>query len=105
MAQAFEIPLTPQAQVFSISLGGIPYQFTLMWRDSAAGGWFIDLADVDGNPIVSGIPLVTGVDLLGQYAYLGFQGRLTVVTSGNSTAVPTYQNLGTTSKLIFAVND
>jgi hypothetical protein len=103
MATSFEIPLTPQAQVFSITLGGIAYQFTLMWRDAPGGGWFIDIADVDGNPIVSGIPLVTGVDLLSQYAYLGFQGQLTVVTSGNSTDVPTYQNLGTTSKLIFTV--
>lgn len=101
MPQSFEIPLTPQAQVFSIALGGIPYQLTLMWRDAVNGGWFIDIADQNTNPIVSGIPLVTGVDLLAQYAYLGFPGSLTVETSGDPTAVPTFENLGTTSKLIF----
>jgi hypothetical protein len=105
MPQSFEIPLTPQAQVFSIALGGIPYQFTLMWRDAEMGGWFIDIADQNANPVVSGIPLVTGTDLLAQYAYLGFPGTLTVVTAGDPTAIPTYENLGTTSKLIFTVSE
>jgi hypothetical protein len=43
-----------------------------------------------GNlPIVNGIPLVTGVDLLAQYRYLGFSGRLWVQGADNPDDVPT----------------
>jgi hypothetical protein len=105
MAQAYEIPLTPQAQVFSITLAGVSYQFTLVWRDAPGGGWFLDIADQNSNPLVLGLPLVTGVDLLAQYPHLNFSGTLTVVTSGDTNAVPTYTNLGTASKLIFTVGE
>jgi Domain of unknown function (DUF6983) len=101
---AYEIPLTPQAQTFSISLNGTTYNLTLMWRSvDSLGGWVLDVADASNNPIVQGIPLVTGCDLLRQYRYLGFGGGLWVLTDGDATAIPTYTNLGQTSHLYFVV--
>ena len=97
--QSFEIPLTPVPQTFNVSLVGVLYQFTLQWRDPA--GWFLDIADSNGNAIVSGIPLVTGVDLLAPYGYLNFQFQLWVKTDA-ADAPPTYTNLGSTSHLYVA---
>lgn len=99
---AYEIPLSAQAQSFSISLAGVTYNLMLMWRQvDGFGGWVLDIADQSKTPILQGIPLVTGCDLLGQYGYLGFGGGLWVLTDGNSTAVPTYSNLGASSHLYF----
>lgn len=95
--QTFEIPLTPQPQNFNITLVGVEYQFSLAWRD-AAGGWFLDIADVSGNPLLSGVPLVTGVDLLAQYGYMAFGFELWVQTDA-ADAPPTFTNLGTESHL------
>jgi hypothetical protein len=103
MTQTFEIPLTPAAQTFLVTLVGVQYQFTLQWRDAEEGGWTLDIADSGGSPIVSGVPLVTGVDLLAQYQYLGIGGELWVQTDVDPAAVPTYDNLGTASHVYFVV--
>lgn len=95
----YEIPLSPTPQQFSIDLGGATYQLTVKYHDVEMGGWFVDIADSAGTPIVNGIPLVTGCDLLGQYAYLGFNGKLMVQTSNDPDAVPTWENLGSQSHL------
>ncbi|MGA4275570.1 phage baseplate plug family protein [Ralstonia nicotianae] len=100
--QTFEIPLTPVPQTFDVTLVGVGYQFTLQWRDTTNGGWILDIADSTGNPLVCGIPLVTGVDLLAQYAYLGFGCELWVQTDA-ADAPPTYTNLGTESHLYCVV--
>lgn len=97
--QTFEIPLTPAAQTFLITLAGVQYQMTLQWRDAVNnGGWVLDIADATGNAIVSGIPLVTGVNLLAPYKYAGFGVELWVQTDA-ADAVPTYANLGSASHL------
>ncbi|CBJ42544.1 phage baseplate plug protein [Ralstonia solanacearum] len=99
----FEIPLDPRPQTFSIWLVGVQYQFTLQWRDTTNGGWFLDIADRALNPIISGIPLVTGVDLLAQHKYLGLGFELWVQTDA-ADAPPTYNNLGIASHLYFVTN-
>lgn len=102
--QTFEIPLTPQAQTFFVTLAGVQYQFTLQYRNaSAGGGWVLDIADSSGNKILSGIPLVTGCNLLEQYAYIGFGGELWVQSDLDAGAVPTYENLGISSHVYFVV--
>jgi hypothetical protein len=91
----FEIPLqVGQPQVFAISLGQTPYQLTFRYRNVTNGGWVLDIADTNGNAIISGIPLVTGTNLLAQYAYLDFGGALWVQTTSDPDAVPTFENLG-----------
>lgn len=98
----YEIPLTPEAQSFHITLGGIDYSLRLLWNapDSV---WLLDLNDTNGTPILQGIPLVTGVDLLAQFAYLGLGGQLVAQTDNAPDAVPTVDNLGVTGRLYFVV--
>jgi hypothetical protein len=100
---AFEIPLSGQSQTFNIVLASVTYQLTLTWRNAGSCGWILDIADSSGNPLIQGIPLVTGADLLAQYRYLGFTGSLVVKTDADPDAVPTYDNLGSTSHLYFVV--
>ncbi|MHA6574564.1 phage baseplate plug family protein [Pseudomonas yamanorum] len=101
----FEIPLSPDPQTFSISLSGIDYRLTVQWRNADQAGWVLDIADTSANPIIQGIPLVTGVNLLEQYAYLGFAGVLWVQTTADPDAVPTFDNLGVGSHLYWWTSD
>ncbi len=103
MATVYEVPLSPQAQDFTINLGGVTYKVRLMWREAAAGGWFLDFADATGKAVLEGVPLVTGADLLAQYAHLGFTGSLVVQTDHDPDAIPTFANLGDLSHLYFVV--
>lgn len=98
----FQIPVQAGVpQTFQITLDGTAYTFTLQYRDDPAGqgGWVLDIADQYGNPIVQGIPLVTGINLLAQYAYLGFIGGLWAQTTSNPDAPPTFSNLGTDGQI------
>lgn len=94
-----EIPLTPNNQQFSISIGGQAFNMRVTWCDAA--GWILDLMDISGAALVSGIPLVTGTDLLGQYKHLGITGLLVVVVDSAAEEYPTKTNLGIGSHLYF----
>jgi len=101
----YEIPLSPTPQRFSVDLSGITYQLTVKYHDVEMGGWVVDVADAAGNDLVNGIPLVTGCDLLAQYEYLEFGGKLMVQTSNDPDAVPTWENLGEQSHLYWVVEE
>lgn len=93
MATVYEIPTSPNPQTFSITLNGILYRVTLRWN-SIAQLWFIDFADAAGSAILAGVPVVTGADLLAQYAYLNFGGKLFALTDNAPDLPPTFTNLG-----------
>lgn len=102
MATPFLIPLQPTNQNFAITLAGVQYQVTVRWND-ANQAWTLDIADSNGNAIVSGIAVVTGVDLLAPYKYLNFGGELIAQTTNDVDAVPNFSNLGSTGNLYFVV--
>jgi len=99
----YEIPLTPNAQRFYITLAGVQYQMQVAWRSNVEGGWFLDIYDAAGVAIVLGVPLVTGVDLLEPYPDLNFGGSLYAMTDGDPNTVPTFANLGTQSHVYFGI--
>lgn len=100
MTTAFEVPLTPQPQLFQIALAGTSYFIRIAWNTSMSA-WVLDLLDADRLPILNGVPLVTGLDLLAQYRYLGIPGSLVVQTDSDNDALPTFENLGINSHLFF----
>lgn len=104
MANYFEIPLSPEPQRFTITLGGVDYRLTVQYRKAGGAGWVLDIADASNQPLISGLPLVTGVDLLAQYRHLQFGGRLWVQGAENPDDVPTYDDLGIGSH-VFWVTD
>lgn len=99
---AYEFPLTPQAQRFSIELAGKQYQMRFAWN-SALGSWTFDLLGAGGLPLIQGAPLVTGADLFAQYRHLELGGSMVVQTDYDLNAVPTYENLGVTGRVYFLV--
>ncbi len=103
--QVWEIPLSPVAQRFAITLGGARLHVVVAWRNLGGAGWVLDLEDGEGVPLVSGLPLVTGSDLLAQHRHLGIPGGLFVQTDADPDAVPTYANLGRGSHLYFVQRD
>lgn len=96
----YEIPLSSTPQTFQISLVGVTYTLTTQWN-TFNNAWTLDIADINSNPIISGIPLITGVDLLAQYEYLGIGGSLQAQTDNDTDAVPTLDNLGVNGHLYF----
>lgn len=106
MATIYAIPLqTGAPQTFSVQLKGITYQLTLLYRnDSVSPGWFMDIADLAGDPILQGVPLVTGADLLGQYFYLDFGGGLFVQSNSDPDSPPSFESLGADGQLYWVVN-
>jgi hypothetical protein len=109
MTTYYEIPLSGAPQSFNVALptsGTDPttsgaYRMVLQYRAAAMGGWTIDLYDGVGNALVCGIPLVTGTDLLGQYVYLNLGGNLVCYSEAVPDAVPTFNNLGSGSHLMW----
>lgn len=100
----YEIPLSADPQQFTIRLSGVDYVMRLYYANTDEGGWTLDFYNANNQPIVCGIPLITGANLLEQYEYHGFGGRLWVQTKSNPNAVPTWDNLGTES-FLFWVTD
>ena len=105
MPDYLEIPLVSGPQSFAIRLSGLDYQFRIAYRNVAEGGYFLDIADGSGTPLVQGIPLVTGVDLLEQYHSLGFTGRMWVQTASNPDLCPSFDGLGSDSILLWVTGD
>jgi hypothetical protein len=107
MSTAFEVPLSPMPQKFSISLANVTYNLKLRWNDTLYGGgledpcWLLDISDATGDPILTSLPLVTGTDLLAQYGYLNFGGQLVVQSDNDPGLVPDFTTLGKTGHLYF----
>lgn len=98
---SYYIPLTPEPQRFLITLGGIDYQILLTYKNVTEGGWVIDIADKTGVNLVAGLPLITGADILGQHQHHGFKGSLTIESSDGLDHIPTFDNLGIDTLLIW----
>jgi len=106
VSQAFQIPLQPSTpQSFSIQLSGVTYTLSFVYRNDAnMPGWFMDIADSGGTPIVQGLGVVTGADLLAQFGYLNFGGKLIGQTTSDPDALPTFDNFGTDFQLYWVPN-
>lgn len=101
----YEIPLTPEAQEFTITLAGINYRIKLQWN-SVNNTWVLDLINaVTSTVILTGIPLVANTNLFRQYGYLNLGGSLVAQTDNNVNIPPTYDNLGDTGKVYFITNE
>lgn len=103
MSTPYEIPLTAEAQQFTIAMVGKSYWLVVRWCPPALA-WTLDINDADRNPLVTGLHLVTGADLLAQFGYLGFGGELRVQTDHDLDTPPTATNLGDTSHAYFIVS-
>lgn len=96
----YEIPLSPEAQTFSIDLAGTVYQMRVMWNVESMC-WCLDVRDDIGGELLLGAPMVPGLDLLRQYPHLGITGALVVQTDHDAHMVPTFTSLGITGRLYF----
>lgn len=97
---AYEIPLSPLQQDFTIDLGPTTYKLSVTYN-GISEVWMLDIASQDGVPILQGLPIVTGCDMLEQYGYLNFGGQLIAQTDHDTTSAPTLTNLGITGHLYF----
>ncbi|MDE2403044.1 MAG: hypothetical protein KGL90_15415 [Burkholderiales bacterium] len=97
MTSLFLIPTQPGAQSVTVPLAGVSYRLRLWWCESATPAWLLDIATENGAALVRGLPLLPGADILAQHKHLGIGGGLYMASDG----APTYDSLGTSSKLYF----
>jgi len=65
------LPLTNNPEEnFNVSIFDIVYIFRQLWN--GIGFWTLDIKDVDGNVLVSGVKLITKEYLLRQYPQIPF---------------------------------
>jgi len=65
------LPLTNNPEEnFNVSIFDIVYIFRQLWN--GIGFWALDIKDVDGNVLVSGVKLITKEYLLRQYPQIPF---------------------------------
>lgn len=100
----FRIPLLNIPQRFEINLAGNDLILETQW-DYLNTTWFVSIFDsITQDILLSSLPLVTGSNLVSQFNYLDFNFSLVVVSEGDILAVPTEDNLGTTSNLLVGVD-
>jgi len=108
----YELPLSGAPQSYTITLPvsgkteGITFFLVFQYRDASpaiygGGGWVLDIYDQNGLPMLCGVPLVTGANLLAPFDYLSLGGGLGVYSEGIPDAVPTFDNLGSGSHVIW----
>lgn len=98
MSMTYEVPLSRGSQSFTLELEKT-YQFVIVWREGVeGGGWFLDVSDDAGSPLVLGLPLVVGTNLLDQFSYLEL-GELWVELDGREDRALVYDDVGTTARL------
>lgn len=96
----YEIPLTPEAQTFSIDLAGVTYSCHLLWN-GVSNSWTLDIADENDNAILSGISVVSNADLLAPYPHLNFGGQLIAQTDTDPDEIINYESLGVSGHIYF----
>lgn len=94
------IPISSSiSQTFSINLNSTVYFLNIIWRDAPAfaldsAGWFLDIVNTIGIPIIQGLALVPEQNLLEQYEYLQLGFDLYLQGDGTVQGNPTYSDLG-----------
>jgi hypothetical protein len=100
----YQIPLTNTNQTLQTSLLGVVYTLVVCWN-ALANLWYLDINDVNNNPILNGLPMTAGVNLLKQFGYLGIGGALVAQNVVNPNDPIGYSDLGQTGFLLFLVAD
>ena len=86
---------------FQISLSSVIYTMTLRFN-GRMNRWILDLADVSGNQIVSGIVLLVGINLLYQYTTLNvLAGALMAIDTSPNYIQPTQFSFGNNNFLVY----
>ena len=97
---AYSIPLLSGAQRFSAKFNSTQYYVTLVYCPEEQGGWMLQLADADKNPLLSSVPLRLGRDLLEQHQHLGI-GHLYAYVNGLDDGEASYYDLGANLTLYY----
>lgn len=79
---------------FACELEGVSYTFAFRWNDRD-GGWYMEISDATGDPIVSGIKVVIGILLLGRAtSKLLPPGDLLAIDTAATNTDPGFEDIG-----------
>jgi hypothetical protein len=86
---------------FRITLTGVVYTFTLRYN-GRMDRWILNIDDIAGNQILSGIVLLINRDLLAQYPTLNvLAGQLIAMDASQKNIQPTQFSFGDNNFLVY----
>lgn len=99
---AVRIVTTPYpATTQRVALDGVVYTLRIYWSQRCSC-WHMDMSDVDGVPILSGLRLVTGWPLLYRYRHLAVPpGEVYFLDLRDESGLPTLEDMGARYRLYY----
>lgn len=94
---SIRVKLTPSLNNYTriMPISGVNYAFANIHWNSEDAGWYFDLLEEDGTPILAGIKLVLGVSLGRTSTHPFFKANiLTLVDSSGDHKDPGFDDLG-----------
>jgi hypothetical protein len=86
---------------FKINLSNVIYNFTLRYN-GRMDRWILNIDDISGNQLISGLVLLVNRNLLNQYPTLNLMsGLLAAVDSTNNFIQPTQFSFGENNYLVY----
>lgn len=86
---------------FGVELDGVTYLLTFRWNDREAA-WFFDLADSDGDPLMSGRKVTIGTALLARFRTPGLPpGELEAIDTTGAQVEAGFDELGARVQLVY----
>ena len=96
----YQIPVNNQNQTFQVQLLNVEYTFRIMWNQFG-NCWYLDIGDINNNPLIDSLPLLPGRDILKQFKYLNIGGGLVVYNTSTPLLPPGYNDFGVSSFMYF----
>jgi hypothetical protein len=104
MTTLYTIPIKDAASgpfYFTTELNGVNFQLALHFNPRD-GGWYLDISDLAGNPLRSGIRIAVNIDVLRRWMAEGKPtGKLGVLDLRPTPTDPTLDGLGNDCQLVF----
>jgi hypothetical protein len=86
---------------FQITLSNVVYKFTVRYN-GRMDRWILNIDDISGNQILSGIPLLININLLSQYPTLNIlSGNLYCIDNSQKFIQPTQFSFGYNNFLVY----
>lgn len=87
---------------YAVQLDGVSYRLSFYWEERAAG-WYLDLADAQGEPIISGIRLDHRKTLWARYRADERlpAGDALCFSMADDKQPPTFESLGRNTVLVY----
>ncbi len=102
-AMSYRLPIEQKGARFSFAteLEAVAFTIEFRWNDRDSG-WYMQIGDSDGTPLISGIKVVTGILLLGRAtSKLLPKGDFMAIDTAGTMTDPAFEDLGRRVQVVY----